>query len=213
MRTLDEKNYWIRLDTGSHCLVDDYRTQIRGRTSQIVKTPKSLPLYTDTHQVKFEKKATETGFEYRWNYFSPRLAADEASAVPPIDKLPRIVASTMENYEDLGRAYSAMVQGKVVVTPAIQAKADEITSGIHDKRYQARAIYEWVSKHIRYVAIYLGNGGLTPHDPYTILANRHGDCKDHTVLFDSLLKAKGIVSEVVLINAENVYSLSGVGVL
>jgi hypothetical protein len=59
----------------------------------------------------------------------------------------------------------------------------------------------------RYVAIFLGNGGYVPHDAATILENRYGDCKDHAVLLEALLKAKGIASVPVLINLTNRYRL------
>src|SRR6516225_1604302 len=73
------------------------------------------------------------------------------------------------------------------------------------RREQAHLIYDWVSKHIRYVAIFLGNGGYEPHDAATILENGYGDCKDHVVLLESLLAAKGIASLPVLIDSGNRY--------
>jgi len=108
----------------------------------------------------------------------------------------------------MAAAYARLAEPKTVVTPRVQAKADEITAGIDDRRAQARAIYEWVSLHIRYVALYLGAGGVDPHAADEILANGYGDCKDHTVLFAALLRAKGIPSNPVLVNLGNAYSLS-----
>ena len=95
------------------------------------------------------------------------------------------------------------------MTPRIQRRADAVTAGITDRREQARALYEWVSGHIRYVALYLGAGGVEPHDAATVLDNGYGDCKDHTVLFEALLKAKGIESHAVLLNLGAAYTLSG----
>jgi len=66
-------------------------------------------------------------------------------------------------------------------------------------------IYDWVSKHIRYVAVFLGNGGYEPHEATKILENGYGDCKDHVVLLEALLKAKGIASVPVLIDSGNRY--------
>jgi hypothetical protein len=57
------------------------------------------------------------------------------------------------------------------------------------------------------VAVYLGNGGWVPHDVEGILANRYGDCKDHVLLLQAMLKAAGIDAAPALINANNVYSL------
>jgi len=42
------------------------------------------------------------------------------------------------------------------------------------------------------------------------LALGYGDCKDHSVLFSALLKAKGIESDIVLINSADSYTLSQV---
>ncbi len=64
-----------------------------------------------------------------------------------------------------------------------------------------------MSKHIRYVSIWLGNGGYVPHEATKILEMRYGDCKDHAVVFEALLKAKGIASAPVLINSGNRYRL------
>jgi hypothetical protein len=38
-----------------------------------------------------------------------------------------------------------------------------------------QAIYNWVNQNLRYVAIYLGDGGLVPHDADSIFRNRYGD--------------------------------------
>ena len=98
-----------------------------------------------------------------------------------------------------------MVASKIVVTPRVLAKANEITAGITDRREQARKLYEWVAGHVRYVALLFGDGGVAPHAADTILADSYGDCKDHAVLYSALLKAKGISSQPVIINATNGY--------
>ena len=74
---------------------------------------------------------------------------------------------------------------------------------------QAKLIYEWVSKHVRYVALYLAAGGVVPHDADAVLAAGYGDCKDHVALYAALLKARGIDSHGVLINLGDSYRLSG----
>jgi Transglutaminase-like superfamily len=78
--------------------------------------------------------------------------------------------------------------------------ADEITKGNSDRRDQARLIFDWVSKNVRYMAIVLGSGGYVPHDAASVLANKYGDCKDHATLMRALLAAKGIDADYVLIS-------------
>jgi hypothetical protein len=70
-----------------------------------------------------------------------------------------------------------------------------------------------VSKNIRYVAVYLGNGGVVPHEAKTILSNLYGDCKDHAVILEALLKAKGIESSPALINLGDAYTLPKLAVM
>jgi transglutaminase-like putative cysteine protease len=141
-------------------------------------------------------------------------------AVPPeegqtniVDYAPYFTASSFKDHQDLGRAYQKGVESKTKVTPEIQALADDLTKGMDDKKAQVDAIYQWVSKNIRYVAVYLGNGGVVPHAAKTILSNRYGDCKDHAVILETLLKAKGIESSPALINAGNAYTLPKIAVM
>jgi hypothetical protein len=61
---------------------------------------------------------------------------------------------------------------------------------------------------VRYVAIVFGAGGIIPHDADWVLNNMYGDCKDHALLFASLLKAKGVAADLVVVNAGNDYGLS-----
>jgi hypothetical protein len=80
-------------------------------------------------------------------------------------------------------------------------------------RDKAYAIHDWVRKNVRYVAVYIGNGGIVPHGAEAVLDNRYGDCKDHTVLMEAMLRAVGIDSTPALINAGTSYKLSRVASL
>ena len=123
-----------------------------------------------------------------------------------------MLLTTFTDYLEIGKAYEAYAAPKTRVTPQVKALADEITKGLKSERDQVRALYEWVSRNIRYVAIYLGDGGFEPHDVEVILKNRYGDCKDHVVLLQSLLMAKNIKSSSALINLGAGEELSPVAV-
>ncbi len=141
-------------------------------------------------------------------------------AIPPEDGQTSIVdygsyftASSFKDHLELGRAYQKGIESKTKVTPEIQALADKLTKGMADQKSQVDALYQWVSKNIRYVAVYLGNGGVVPHEAQTILSNRYGDCKDHAVILETLLKAKGIASSPALINLGDAYTLPKLAVM
>ena len=86
--------------------------------------------------------------------------------------------STFPDYEAIATAYYKQAQAKAVVTPGLQRLADEIARDNQVVRAQSEALFNWVSRNIRYVAVYLGSGRYVPNDTNTILSRRFGDCKD-----------------------------------
>jgi hypothetical protein len=51
-----------------------------------------------------------------------------------------------------------------------------------------KAVYDYLRKAMRYVAIEIGAENVTPHLAKEILKNKYGDCKDMATLFVALLK-------------------------
>ncbi|MBC7636830.1 MAG: DUF3857 and transglutaminase domain-containing protein [Acetobacteraceae bacterium] len=126
-------------------------------------------------------------------------AEPEAAMVPVSDVAPGFAATTLPNYEAIGAITARAAAGRAGVTPDIQALADRIAldrTGIA----AARAIYEWVTENIRYVAVYLNmEDGWVPHAAPEVLKAGYGDCKDYSVLMQALLAARGIKSEITLV--------------
>jgi hypothetical protein len=131
----------------------------------------------------------------------------ESEEVDTYDFSPYIIASSFKDYTDFGNAYEEGAADKVEVTKEIKALANKLTLGMTDEKAQAEVLYRWVSQNIRYVQIYLVDGGFVPHRASDILKKQYGDCKDHTVLLAALLKAKGIFSSPALINLGDSYAL------
>jgi len=94
---------------------------------------------------------------------------------------PRFAASSFKTYAEVGRSYQARAYPKTQITPDIQALANQLTQYSKSDKDKVRKLYNWVAHNIRYVGIYLGAGGVVPHDAQSILTNRYGDCKDHVV--------------------------------
>ncbi len=187
------------------------RTMAWDSASFSIATPPGMTLQTETHGPAATQEPTaEGGTVYRWTY-AARAIADEKVALGPTDHAPRVFASAFPDWTSFGRAYAALIAGKADVSPAIQALADRVAApAAGDRREEARLLYEWVSRNVRWVAIYIGNGGFEPHAADSVLAKRYGDCKDQVMLLQALLRARGIASEPVLINAGNAYTLSQV---
>jgi transglutaminase-like putative cysteine protease len=119
----------------------------------------------------------------------------ERSSVAASDFQPVFLATSLPDLEELGAIYHRQSQAQAAVTPTIAARAARIV-GTQTGLPAARAIYNWVTTNIRYVAIYMNpNDGWVPHAADDVLAAGYGDCKDHVVLMQALLAASGIESE------------------
>ncbi|HVE58604.1 MAG TPA: DUF3857 domain-containing protein [Pyrinomonadaceae bacterium] len=165
--------------------------------------PPDFPLYVQAVDLDGGRLTDENG-KARWQWRKENLAAFELEAgmYDFFNGSPRLAVSSFKNYDELGAAYWSEAKNKAVVTPEVQALADEITKDLKEPAQQASAIYEWVNKNIRYLSIVLDKGGWIPHSSTEILANRYGDCKDYSTIIYALLKAKGIESYPVLIRSE-----------
>jgi len=123
----------------------------------------------------------------------------ERGTVDSSDFQPIFLATTLPDLASVGAIYDRQSQDRTAVTPAIAALAAKI-AGDRTGLDAARAIYDWVSINIRYIAVWLNpNDGLVPHAAAEVLENGYGDCKDHVVLMQALLAARGVVGQAALV--------------
>lgn len=190
------------------------KNEQRESSDLIVHAPQSLPMHVEAIDLPGGEVASGQPGQrtWRWHVGKHDAEAPESDSISGIDVSPRVAMSTLPDYASLARAYRARADAKAAVTPYVRKLADRITHGVSDRRAQAEALYRWVSKNIRYVAIYFGAGGVVPHDAETVARALYGDCKDHVTLYQALLAAKGIKSSAVLVNASDSWWLSRVAV-
>jgi transglutaminase-like putative cysteine protease len=168
-------------------------------------SPVDMAISHDERQLAYEEGKTGDEITRHWSGTIAPAPTDEKDIVDLPSIRPGLRFSTIPSFQAIAQAYYAGAHAKLVPTPEIARLAEQITAGKSDTPAQARAIFDWVSRNIRYVAVYFGKGRLVPNDTHTILSRGFGDCKDHAVLLAALLAAKGIDSEQVLINVGAVY--------
>jgi hypothetical protein len=172
---------------------------------QLVHAPE-VKLLFDTDSVKGGRVESQTedapgSVRYRFSYRQDKAYPAESGQAALTDFAPYLAFTTFANYAELGKAYQARAKPMAEVTPAISALAKELTAGATDDRAKVRKLYNWVSRNIRYVAVYVAEGGYVPHSAQSILDNRYGDCKDHVTMLEALLSAVGIESTTALISS------------
>lgn len=109
--------------------------------------------------------------------------------------------TTFHTWDEVGKWYAALERDRIRPTPAIAAKAAELTKDRKTDQEKLEAIYDYVAKNFRYVSLSLGLGRYQPHAASDVLANQYGDCKDKHTLLSALLRAAGMQADAVLINS------------
>lgn len=127
---------------------------------------------------------------------------DDKHKKPEKPKVPDVQVSTFENWQQLGQWYASLQKPRAAVSATIRTKADGLVKGLSTPASKVNAIYDYVSKNIRYVSLSFGVGRFQPHSADDVLANQYGDCKDKATLFEALLAAENIDSYPVLINSQ-----------
>ena len=177
--------------------------------------PASMTLQADA--VGFVPVATDSApgrRRHAFRYVDGDNARIEQGSVSYLDHGRRLAVSTFPDYPAFAQAYHARAAAAAArPDAAIAALANQLTQGLDDMQARAIALSDWVRRNIRYVAVYLGPGGVVPHPASSVLANRYGDCKDHAVLLQALLAAAGIPSSAALVNGDDAYRLPAVPTL
>jgi predicted Zn-dependent protease len=67
----------------------------------------------------------------------------------------------------------------------------------------AKKIYEYIVKNIRYSSVWFRNSGLVPQEVSKTLSSKLGDCKDVALTFKVLAEKVGIQSNLILVNTKD----------
>lgn len=129
-----------------------------------------------------------------------RLGIPDESDAPPFLSLAAVVfvnydpkgAAALQSWEEAGHSYHTLFDLGEKPESEIAAQVDGLSSGAPDKLAKIDALYSYVSRQIRYVAIEIGVGGYQPHYPADVLKNKYGDCKDKATLLISMLNKIGL---------------------
>jgi TonB family protein len=114
-----------------------------------------------------------------------------------------LALSSFESWQQVGSWYAGLERDRRAPTADLKTQADEITKDANTDLARVQALYEYVTRNIRYVSLSFGVGRYQPHAAAEVLTNRYGDCKDKATLLDALLEAEGIHSATALINSKS----------
>jgi tetratricopeptide (TPR) repeat protein/transglutaminase-like putative cysteine protease len=151
----------------------------------------------------YDPKISEEGDRriYRWTH-SNLSSAKQPKPHNNAGQTPSVQLTTFQNWDDVGAWYAFLERSRRQPDDAVKAKAAELVRGKPDDMEKVKALYDYVSRNIRYVSLSFGLGRIQPHLASEVLANGYGDCKDKNTLLEALLQSQGMRSSSVLIGVE-----------
>ncbi len=129
-----------------------------------------------------------------------RLAIPDESDAPPFSSLAAVVfinydpkgPAALQSWQEAGHSYHSLFDLGEKPEAEIASQVEGLSVGVTDELAKIDALYTFVSRQIRYVAIEIGIGGYQPHDPIDVYKNKYGDCKDKATLLISMLGKIGL---------------------
>ena len=177
----------------------------------IYDLPADKPLYADARGFTAEPPVAHEGrTRYEFRYDRAHFSRLEHGSVAYVSYGDRLMVSTFADYGAFAATYRASSADPSAHDAALIQLAQSVTAHQNSPRAKAKALYDWVRRNVRYVAINVGRGAVVPHPASAILADRYGDCKDHVALYGALLDAVGIRNEPALISSGTIYTLPSV---
>ncbi len=129
-----------------------------------------------------------------------RPAVPDESDAPPFSALAAVIfvnydakgPAALQSWAQAGHDYHVLFDPGEKPETEIKTQVDTLSAGQADALAKIDALYNYVSRQIRYVAIEIGIGGYQPHLPADVYKNKYGDCKDKATLLISMLDKIGL---------------------
>lgn len=167
----------------------------------VLIAPKSRKLNIDAKVPGLKKTVTETADRKIYQFESNDVPAitPEANMPPWSEVLGFVHVSTYSSWDDLGKWYWGLVQEQLDLDAETRTKLREITKDAKTDLEKVKAVYGWVTKNTRYVALEFGIYGFKPRRCVQTVARGWGDCKDKATVIVTFLRELGIDSNLVIV--------------
>jgi Flp pilus assembly protein TadD/transglutaminase-like putative cysteine protease len=155
-----------------------------------------------SRKIPFERSEENGRTVYRWqraNLTHPPEDGKVGKKPQAQAKPPDVELTTFASWQEVAQWYAKLEKDRMEPTAEIRAKTLELIQGHETQLDKIQALYDYVSKNIRYVSLSFGLGRYQPHSAADVFANQYGDCKDKHTLLAAMLEAANIRSDAVLI--------------
>jgi transglutaminase-like putative cysteine protease len=178
----------------------------RAQVRYVLRAPTSRQLYFHVPTLsRLERSEREEEGNRVYDF-----RATDVAAVPPEEHAPGLTeraaylhVSTYRTWQDVGRWYWGLIADQLQADDRVRTIVREITQGLTTPRDRVRAVYDWVIRNTRYVALEFGIHGFLPYRVPDVCARGFGDCKDKASTIVAMLREVGIDASIVLVRTRN----------
>lgn len=170
----------------------------------VLITPSTRKILVDTHVPGLEQSTKTQGPVTVHRFFAkevPRIQPEPS--MPQLSEvLPFVHVSTYANWKDLGRWYWGLVKDQFDLDDETRTLVHKLVKGKTTDIAKVEAIYDWVTKNTRYVALEFGIYGYKPRRCVQTIARGWGDCKDKATVLATLLREVGVPATMVVVRTQ-----------
>lgn len=110
---------------------------------------------------------------------------------------------SLENWTDYGRWEYSLLDGRDQLPENVKTELHQMTDTLKTERAKVEAVYHFLGRTTRYVAVLLGIGGQRPAPASEVAKSGYGDCKGLSNYMRSMLQEIGIKSYYTTISTRN----------
>jgi len=138
--------------------------------------------------------------DYTWEIDNPIVMTCESSVPSWYSPYAFVQVSNLKDWNEVKSYCKTLFKESVYDKKGLKLIVDSIVKSSTDIESQITSIVEFVQTHIRYSGNENGIYSHVPRSPDYVLKNRFGDCKEKSVLLNTLLKMINVEAYPVLIN-------------
>jgi transglutaminase-like putative cysteine protease/tetratricopeptide (TPR) repeat protein len=170
----------------------------------VLITPSTRKIFVDSQVPGLQHSKRSDGPVTVHRFFAkevPRI--QQEPAMPPFPEvLPFVHVSTYENWKDLGRWYWGLIKDQFDLDDETRKLVQKLIKGKNTDLGKVEAIYDWVTRNTRYVALEFGIYGYKPRRCVQTIARGWGDCKDTATVLATLLREAGVPATLVVVRTQ-----------
>jgi transglutaminase-like putative cysteine protease len=144
--------------------------------------------------ITFSQKEVDGRIIYHWTARDVARIFEEPNMPPYYTVCQRLLVSTVPGWTDISKWYWKISKSHLdKVTPEMKKATEELIKGLKTPEEKINAIFQFVSKKIRYMGITPESvaPGYEPHDVNITFENRYGVCRDKAALLVAMLRVAG----------------------